>query len=67
MNDHVRIPSDSGPFAVSIHAPENVNGDWSIQAIDTSQEGVCEVTVFGGAGADGRAREYALWKYGRRL
>jgi hypothetical protein len=39
-------------------------GDWRVEAIDHASEGECYVTIFTGAGAEKRAREYAAWKNG---
>jgi hypothetical protein len=37
-------------------------GDWRVEAIDHRSEGECHVTIFTGADAEGRAREYAARK-----
>jgi len=36
---------------------------WSVEAINTDEEGGVDVTIFSGPEGEARAHEYASWKY----
>jgi hypothetical protein len=36
---------------------------WTVEAYDLDTDGGVDVTIFSGADAEFRAREYAAWKY----
>lgn len=56
---------DKDTIEVTLVMNDTMPPSWVIEAVNSDQDGGIDTTLFSGPFAEPRAREYALWKYGR--